>query len=198
MNPANALTLLSAASALTGVLTLVAARGQVATAVAVTCAALSMLLDRVDGAVARKLGLVSPMGAQLDSLADLLAFGALPAALVVARHPSVAAGVAAMAYGLGAVWRLARYEEAELVVGRWGETFKGVPSSAAAAAVMVAATLGTWSPRLAELELPTALAMGALMPSGLRYPKRGIGAWPWFVLVPAAVVAQWWRVLGGR
>ncbi len=191
MNPAHALTLLSVASALTGVLTLVVVRGPVAVAVAVTCAALSMLLDRVDGAVARKLGLVSPMGAQLDSLADLLAFGALPAVIVVARHPSLVAGAVAVLYGLGAVWRLARYEEAELLVGRWGESFKGVPTSAAAAAVIVAVTVGV-------AELPVALAMAALMPSSVRYPKRGVGAWPWMVMVPLAVVAQWWRVLAGR
>ncbi len=191
MNPAHALTLLSAASALTGVLTLVVVRGPVAVAVAVTCAALSMLLDRVDGAVARKLGLVSPMGAQLDSLADLLAFGALPAVIVVARHPSLIAGAIAVLYGLGAVWRLARYEEGELVVGRWGETFKGVPTPAAAGAVLVAVTVGV-------AELPMVLAMAVLMPSAVRYPKRGIGAWPWMVMVPLAVVAQWWRVLAGR
>lgn len=195
MNPAHALTLLSAASALTGLLALVAVRGPLGGAVAVTCAALSMLLDRVDGAVARRLGLVSPMGAQLDTLADLLAFGALPAALLVARHPSVGFGLAALSYGLGAVWRLARYEEGELLVGRWGEAFKGVPSSAGAAAVVVVVTVATVTGCAAWAELVTALAMAALMPSSVRYPKRGVGAWPWMVLVPLAVIAQWARVL---
>ena len=50
----------------------------------------------------------------------------------------------------------------------------------------------------AVAELPTVLAMAVLMPSAVRYPKRGIGAWPWMVMVPLAVVAQWWRVLAGR
>ena len=198
MNPANALTLLSAASAMIGLLTLVCVRGALATAVAVTCVGASLLLDRADGAVARRLGLTSALGAQLDSLADLLAFGALPAALLMARHPTWATGAGAVAYALGAVWRLARYDGDELTVGRWGQTFKGVPTPAAASAVLAAAALADATAAPGYLEAAVALALAGLMPSALRYPKRGIGAWPWMVLVPLAVAAQWWRVWAGR
>ncbi len=44
-------------------------------------------------------------------------------------------------------------------------------------------------------ELATATAMAALMPSTVRYPKRGVGAWPWMVLVPAGLALQWWLVI---
>jgi CDP-diacylglycerol--serine O-phosphatidyltransferase len=194
MNPANALTLLSAASAMVGVLALVTLRGPVAWAVAVTCVGLSQLCDRFDGVVARRLGLTSKMGAQLDSLADLLAFGALPAALLTARHPSPPVAAVAVAYALAAVWRLARYDEDELADGRWGPCFKGVPSPVGAAAVVVAAALGSLVPALAGADVAAAALMAALMPSTVRYPKRGVGAWPWMVLLPLAVVAMWWAV----
>jgi CDP-diacylglycerol---serine O-phosphatidyltransferase len=191
VNPANALTLLSAASALTGLFTLVAYRGPFATPVALTCVGASLLLDRFDGAVARRLGLTSPMGAMLDSLADLLAFGALPAALLVARSPTLVAAVCAMLYALAAVWRLARYDGDELTESRWGPCFKGVPTSASGSAMIVAVSVETLAPATRGLALAAALAMAALMPSTVRYPKRGIGAWPWMVLVPMALVAQW-------
>jgi len=194
MNPANALTLLSAASAMSGLLALIVLRGPLAVAVAVTCVGLSQLCDRFDGVVARRLGLTSRMGAQLDSLADLLAFGALPAALLTARHPTLPVAVVAVGYTLAAVWRLARYDEDELVTGRWGPCFKGVPSPVGAAAVVVAAALGSVVPALGALDVAAAVGMAALMPSTVRYPKRGIGAWPWMVLLPLAVVAVWWRV----
>ena len=196
MNPANALTLLSAASAMVGLLALVTLRGPVAWAVAVTCVGLSQLCDRFDGVVARRLGLTSKMGAQLDSLADLLAFGALPAALLTSRHPSLPVAAVAVAYALAAVWRLARYDEDELADGRWGPCFKGVPSPVGAAAVVVAAALGSLVPSLAGADIAAAVVSAALMPSTVRYPKRGIGAWPWMVLLPLAVVAMWWAVRG--
>ena len=42
---------------------------------------LSVLFDVVDGAVARKVGAVTPFGLQFDSLADLVSFGLAPALL---------------------------------------------------------------------------------------------------------------------
>ncbi len=194
MNPANAVTLLSAASALIGLLTLVSQRGAWVTPLAVTCVAASLLFDRLDGAIARRLGITSPMGATLDSLADLLAFVALAAALITARAPALSTMACALLYALGAVWRLARYDEAELAEGPRGPTFKGVPSPAAGSAVIVAVTVETWLPALRGLPVVAALAMAVLMPSTLRYPKRGVGAWPWMVLVPACVVAQWFTL----
>lgn len=192
MNPANALTLLSAASAMIGLLTLSCVRGPLATAVAVTCIGASLLLDRVDGAVARRLGLTSAMGAQLDTLSDLLAFGALPAALAVSLRPSLLSAACSLAYALGAVWRLARYDEGELAPGPMGPAFKGVPSAAGAAAVAVVASAHAAGLAPSWATAVVALSMAVLMPSTLRYPKRGIGAWPWMVMVPIAVATAWW------
>lgn len=191
INPAELVTLASAGAAMLGLgaagLGLAAAT---ATALGVACVGLSLLLDRVDGALARRLGVTSARGARLDALADLLAFGTLPMVLVVQARGAAALPVA-LAYVLAAVWRLARYDDDELTTGRWGPAFLGVPTPAAAAAVVVALVL---APALA---LPVALAMALLMPSRVRYPKRGIGAWPWMVLVPIAVVVAVARAAGG-
>jgi len=45
--------------------------------------AVCLLLDVLDGALARKLKVSGPLGKQLDSLADVISFGFLPAAMAV-------------------------------------------------------------------------------------------------------------------
>lgn len=191
INPAEILTLASAGAAGLGL----AAAGlglapATTTAIGVSCVGASLLLDRLDGALARRLGVASDRGARLDTLADLLAFGTLPMVLLVREAGAAGLGVA-LPYVLTAVWRLARFDDDELAPTRWGPAFLGVPTAAAAAAVVVALVL---APPLAP---PLALAMALLMPSRVRYPKRGIGAWPWMVLVPIAVVVAVARAAGG-
>src|SRR5580765_2853114 len=46
-----------------------------------------LLADILDGALARKLGVDGPLGIQLDSLADVVSFGVLPA-LIVYHFPT--------------------------------------------------------------------------------------------------------------
>lgn len=46
---------------------------------------LSVVADRYDGIVARKLGIVSEIGKQLDSLCDVISFGVAPAFLIFAK-----------------------------------------------------------------------------------------------------------------
>jgi CDP-diacylglycerol--serine O-phosphatidyltransferase len=47
------------------------------------CIAISLIADFLDGFVARLLKIKSEMGAQLDSLADMVSFGVLPGAMMV-------------------------------------------------------------------------------------------------------------------
>lgn len=49
---------------------------------ALICLVVSLLADVLDGFVARALGAVSPIGVDLDSLSDVLSFGATPALLL--------------------------------------------------------------------------------------------------------------------
>jgi CDP-diacylglycerol--serine O-phosphatidyltransferase len=89
------------------------------------------VLDFFDGLAARALEVSSPMGRELDSLADLVSFGLAPA-LLIARHTEV--GIQHMtwlqylvfALPLGAAWRLARFN----VDTEQSVTFKGLPAPA--------------------------------------------------------------------
>jgi CDP-diacylglycerol--serine O-phosphatidyltransferase len=189
VNPAELLTLASATAAMLGLCApLLGGATATQQALMVCAVAASELLDRLDGKLARRLGVSSARGARLDTLADLLAFGAVPVVALVHAYGRTALPIALL-YALGAIWRLARFDDDELRETRFGPAFSGVPTAAAAAAVMVALTL------VPALALPIALVCALLMPSRLRYPKGGPGFWPWLVLLPIAVLVALARAL---
>ena len=102
---------------------------------------LGMVFDVFDGQVARFSGKTSDLGAQLDSLCDLLTFGLAPALLVVRLNmiqPQLWQNIVwglCLAYFVGALLRLARFtvdteHDADAHV-----CFKGLPTPAAAGCV---------------------------------------------------------------
>src|SRR3954471_11187434 len=96
----------------------------------------AMVLDSLDGRVARLTRTQSAFGAEYDSLTDMVSFGAAPA-LVVYEWALRGAGrfgwIAAFVYCAGAALRLARFNTQLAVADkRW---FTGLPSPAAAALV---------------------------------------------------------------
>ncbi len=102
-------------------------------AVGVFCA---MVLDSLDGRVARMTNTQSAFGEQMDSLSDMVSFGAAPA-LIAYEWTLRGAGrwgwIAAFVYCACAALRLARFNVNTAVVDkRW---FQGLPSPAAAALV---------------------------------------------------------------
>jgi CDP-diacylglycerol--serine O-phosphatidyltransferase len=97
---------------------------------------IAMVLDGLDGRIARLTRTQSEFGAQYDSLSDMVSFGAAPA-LVMYEWALKGLGklgwVAAFVYCAGAALRLARFNtNIEVVDKRW---FQGLPSPAAAALV---------------------------------------------------------------
>jgi CDP-diacylglycerol--serine O-phosphatidyltransferase len=96
-----------------------------------------MVLDSLDGRVARMTNTQSAFGEQMDSLADMVSFGAAPA-LISYEWALKGAGrwgwVAAFVYIACAALRLARFNVNTAVVDR--RFFQGLPSPAAAALVM--------------------------------------------------------------
>jgi len=125
--------------------------------------------DMADGPVARRLGVSSRFGAVLDSLADAVSFGVLPA-LLVATADGIAGRLAGGAYLAAALVRLARFTAAALKPGTRPpparpRVFAGLPSPAAAMAVASVTLLGGF-PGL--LPLTGAIAAG-LMVSPLPY-----------------------------
>ena len=103
-------------------------------AIGVFCA---MVLDSLDGRVARMTNTQSAFGEQMDSLADMVSFGAAPA-LISYEWALKGIGrwgwMAAFVYCSCAALRLARFNVNTAVVDR--RFFQGLPSPAAAALVM--------------------------------------------------------------
>jgi CDP-diacylglycerol--serine O-phosphatidyltransferase len=96
----------------------------------------AMVLDGLDGRVARLTRTQSAFGAEYDSLADMVSFGAAPALIMyewALRGMGRIGWIAAFVYCVGAALRLARFNT-QLSSGdkRW---FNGLPSPAAAALV---------------------------------------------------------------
>ena len=94
----------------------------------------AMVLDSIDGRVARLTRTQSAFGAEYDSLADMVSFGAAPALVMyewALRDLGRLGWIAAFVYCVGAALRLARFNTQLAVADkRW---FTGLPSPAAAA-----------------------------------------------------------------
>ncbi|MEZ6037768.1 MAG: CDP-alcohol phosphatidyltransferase family protein [Planctomycetota bacterium] len=109
----------------------------------------AMVFDALDGRVARMTGQTTAFGAQLDSLADMVTFGVVPAFLakqlidwhaqndvnnLLPVHPKLFYAAAAV-YVAGAALRLARFNVETGADEEDHRQFKGLPSPAAAAVV---------------------------------------------------------------
>ena len=94
------------------------------------------ILDSLDGRVARLTKTQSAFGAEFDSLADMVSFGAAPALVMyewALRDLGKLGWVAAFLYCAGAALRLARFNVMlDVADKRW---FTGIPSPAAGALV---------------------------------------------------------------
>ena len=97
---------------------------------------IAMVLDSLDGRVARLTRTQSAFGAEYDSLTDMVSFGAAPALVMyewALRDAGRFGWIAAFVYCAGAALRLARFNTQLAVADkRW---FTGLPSPAAAALV---------------------------------------------------------------
>ncbi|QBE65184.1 CDP-diacylglycerol--serine O-phosphatidyltransferase [Pseudoduganella lutea] len=96
----------------------------------------AMLLDGLDGRVARLTNTQSEFGAQYDSLSDMVSFGAAPALVIYEwslRGLGKLGWIAAFVYCAGAALRLARFNTNITVVDK--RYFQGMPSPSAAALI---------------------------------------------------------------
>jgi CDP-diacylglycerol---serine O-phosphatidyltransferase len=102
--------------------------------------AVAAVLDSVDGYLARRSGGSGSFGCQLDSLADLVAFGVAPALLLQAGplgQVQILGPAACVAFVLAGGWRLARFAVLED-----SHRFTGFPIPPAGLVVSAAAVLG--------------------------------------------------------
>lgn len=137
----------------------------------------AMVLDGLDGRVARLTNTQSEFGAQYDSLSDLVAFGLAPAliAYLWQLHELGNLGwVAAFFYATAAALRLARFNSRLAVTDK--RFFQGLPSPASAAFVVGTvwvvedlAIFGDMPTLLMALTLVVTVSAGVLMVSNLAY-----------------------------
>ncbi len=176
----NACTLSSLGLGLLAIFLAMEGESQIAAACLVAC----VVFDGLDGALARKLGVASPFGAQMDSLADMCSFGlAAPVVVYASLVHSVPKPAAALACALVAACaaiRLARFN----VSPKDGRFFCGVPTTMAAAVLALAVLIGLPLPGMAVLAGVALLAFA--MVSSFPYAKlaRIVKLPPWFWLLP--------------
>jgi CDP-diacylglycerol--serine O-phosphatidyltransferase len=95
------------------------------------------VLDSLDGRVARMTNTQSAFGEQMDSLSDMVSFGAAPALIVyewALKGLGKLGWIAAFVYCSGAALRLARFNTNIAVIDK--RFFQGLPSPAAAALII--------------------------------------------------------------
>lgn len=135
---------------------------------------ISMVLDGLDGRVARLTHTQSEFGAQLDSIVDMVAFGVAPAmvAYTWSLHEFGKVGwIISFVYASCAALRLARFNTQIGVVDK--KYFIGLASPAAAAlvagSIWVANDLEWSGASMVYLMAPITLAAGILMVSNIKY-----------------------------
>jgi CDP-diacylglycerol--serine O-phosphatidyltransferase len=133
----NVVTCISLTAALLAINEAIAARFDSAAWFILLC----VLLDKLDGTVARALGASSRFGIELDSLSDLCGFGVAPAVLMLAylvgRNAAtplapelwyrIAAYAGCLLYVIGAALRLAKFNVLTDIYGK--EFFFGIPTT---------------------------------------------------------------------
>lgn len=89
---------------------------------------LAAFFDLLDGAIARKLGVASPIGKELDSLADMVTFGLVPALIVYRLLEQTGSPIPlfALVIALASAWRLAKFN----IDTEQSTSFKGLATPA--------------------------------------------------------------------
>ena len=185
--------------------------------IAVWLVLFAVVVDGLDGLIARRLKATSDFGAQLDSLSDFLNFGVTPGFLVyqMALVPGEKSGgwIFVLVYVVCCCMRLARFNVAQSRAALNGDAkpaghFTGVPAPAGALMALLPAFLtfetgidvSAW-PTLVELYigavgLPMVSRLPTFSPKSIRVPRERI-AWVMvgLALVTGIMLAEIWRAL---
>ncbi|MFC4321959.1 CDP-diacylglycerol--serine O-phosphatidyltransferase [Litchfieldia salsa] len=130
---------------------------------------IGMMLDSMDGRLARMLNAQSELGKELDSLADVVTFGVAPAVLVYyvsfSNHGMIGLLVAGM-FPLFGAFRLARFNVTSKNSTRY---FTGIPITAAGGLLTFIVMLKPWIPSIVITTSFVILAL--LMVSKIKIPS---------------------------
>jgi CDP-diacylglycerol--serine O-phosphatidyltransferase len=155
---------------------------------AAACLIGCVVFDGLDGALARRLGVSSPFGAQMDSLADMCSFGiAAPVVVYTSIHataPAPAVATVCVLVAACAAIRLARFNCSP----KDGRFFCGVPTTMMAAVLGLATLIGLRLPGTVAIAAITLLALA--MVSSFPYAKLAriarLPIWLWFAAAVGA------------
>lgn len=192
----NVLTLAALCSGLTGIR--FALQGEMR--LAVIAIIVAAIFDALDGRVARRLGVTSRFGAELDSLSDFLCFGVAPALVLYLASLSQAGAlgwVVTLMFPICSALRLARFNTAlvsDTPPPVWtGSYFTGVPAPAGALLALMPLMLSfeieaAW-PRHATAVGVVLVVVGGLMVSRLPTFSFKKGRIPRHLVLPAMLAA---------
>lgn len=167
---------------------------------AVIAIVVAAILDALDGRVARRLGVTSQFGAELDSLSDFLCFGIAPALVLylASLDQGGALGwVVTLMFPICSALRLARFNTAlvaETPPPAWTKSyFTGVPAPAAAMLALIPLLVSfeaeaAW-PRHPLVVGLVLVAVGGLMVSRLPTFSFKKGRIPRHLVMPALLAA---------
>jgi CDP-diacylglycerol---serine O-phosphatidyltransferase len=177
-------------------------------ALAVELVLLGVILDGVDGAVARMGKGNGPLGGVLDTLADTLTFVTTSTVVVfvaIREVPTTQAGWGSLAlatvplafYAVCGLLRLARFESLR-DDGKTRHYFSGIPTPAAAVMLLALVLVGDFTSPDAGSAFPAwvlllaAVYLGVLMASRIRFPKLRGGLAALSLAILVAVLATLW------
>jgi CDP-diacylglycerol--serine O-phosphatidyltransferase len=167
---------------------------------AVIAIIVAAIFDALDGRVARRLGVTSRFGAELDSLSDFLCFGVSPALVLYLASLGDAGAlgwIVTLMFPICSALRLARFNTALLAdtpPPAWtGSFFTGVPAPAGAllalVPLMVSFEIEAAWPRHALLVGTVLVAVGGLMVSTLPTFSFKKGRIPRHLVLPSLLAA---------
>lgn len=131
---------------------------------------LSVLIDRYDGKIARKLNAVTLLGKELDSLSDLISFGAAPAVLAWNLFLSsfgIIGYIIAIIYPVAGAYRLARFN-----VTQFDNVYMGVPITLAGGVVALDCLINIFLAKHYIISAVLMLILSYLMVSKIKVKKR--------------------------
>lgn len=145
---------------------------------------IAIVLDTLDGAVARLTHTTSEFGKQLDSLCDVVSFGVAPSVLIftayIPEEPTNVTrlgAVLAIFYVISVALRLARFN---VYQSDMRDYFVGLPSPAAAgtlASFVLFMRYFEWHDVMWYILGPLTITLSLVMVSNVLYPKARVKAW---------------------
>ena len=129
---------------------------------------LAVIMDGLDGRVARKLETSSDLGRELDSLCDLVSFGVAPALLVYSQalysYNNKIGLIVVLLYIICGAFRLARFNVLNIK-----EYFVGIPITIAGTLIAI---MAWFTPHLSNnIELAVMFILAIMMVSNFKVPK---------------------------